>query len=59
MLCNGATVNDVFKSAENKGVPAEAERQTSNVVSFAKARARRSQYWKPSERPPKSAPDPC
>lgn len=40
MLRNGATVDDVFKIAENKAAPAEAERQTSNVVSFAEARAR-------------------
>lgn len=59
MLRNGATVDDVFKIAENKAAPAEAERQTSNVVSFAEVKARRSALRKPSERPPKSAPDPC
>lgn len=42
MLRNGATVDDVFKIAESKAAPAEAERQTSNVVSFGEARARRS-----------------
>lgn len=42
MLRNGATVDDVFKIAENKAAPAEAERQTSNVVSFAEAKARKA-----------------
>lgn len=59
MLRNGATVNDVFKIAENKAAPAEAERQTSSVVSFAEAKARRSASRKPSERQHRSAPDPC
>ena len=59
MLRNGATVDDVFKIAENKAAPAEAERQTSNVVSFAEARAKRSLSRKLSERPHRSAPDRC
>ena len=58
MLRNGATVNDVFKIAENKAAPAEAERQTSNVVSFAEVKARRSAFRKPSERQHRSALDP-
>jgi hypothetical protein len=41
MLRNGATVDDVFKIAENKAVPAEAERTTSNVVSLAEVKAKR------------------
>lgn len=55
MLRNGATVDDVFKIAENKAAPAEAERQTSNVVSFANAKARRS--LRLLARRPRSAPD--
>lgn len=46
MLSNGATLDEVFKIAENKAVPAETARQTSNVVSFAKARARRLAFRK-------------
>ena len=41
MLRNGATVDDVFKIAENRAAPAEAERQLSNVVSFAEAKRQR------------------
>lgn len=59
MLRNGATVDDVFKIAENKGAPSEAERQTSNVVSFAEAKVRRSASQNLSGRPPRSAPDLC
>jgi len=59
MFRNGATVDDVFKIAENKAAPAEAERQTSNVVSFAEAMARRSVSLRLLARRPKSAPDPC
>lgn len=58
MLRNGATVDDVFKIAENKAAPAEAERHTSNVVNFAEVKARRLACRKPSGRQPKSAPDP-
>lgn len=47
MLRNGATVDEVFKIAENKAAPAEAERRTSNVVSFAEVKARRSTSRKP------------
>jgi len=39
MFRNGATVGEVFKSAASKEAPWEAERQTSNVVSFGHARA--------------------
>lgn len=51
MLRNGATVDDVFKSAENKAAPVEADRHTSNVVknvvNFAERKARHSAYHKP------------
>ena len=56
MLRNGATVDDVFKIAKNKA--AEAKRQTSKVVSFAEAKAKRSASHNLSGRPPRIAPDP-
>lgn len=40
MLLNGATVDDVLRLIENRPPHAEVVRLSSNVVSFAEARAR-------------------